>query len=236
MQKPVSLAKTSLGGINENLHRSIEPLVLALIINAYKRVRDNKVYPLKEHEVWFSTTLVPYMEELCSEYENITGQPWSVTREHVHDDEQMRKGEKNPNAATRIDVVITTWKLGRQKTKFPFECKRISENDTDLVRLYIEEGLIDRYLNKAKDYAVGQSWGGMIGYILQGSLDTIIDKLNKQVKRQRENISEYLILDKPIENFEAIYKSRHQHLDEADVLTITHIFLPFPSQKTNENA
>ncbi len=236
MQNPASLAKTSTGSIEENLHTSIEPLVLALVINAYKRLRENEVYPLKEHEVRFSAILIPYIEEICSEYEDVTGQVWDVRREDVHDNEQIRKGEKDPNAAPRIDIVVTTWKLRqRPKTRFPFECKRVSENDSELAKLYIQAGIIDRYLNQAKDYAKGQTWGGMIGYIIEGSPIAIIDKLNEQIEKQRASTSEYLVLDKAIENFETIYKSHHQRSAETDILTITHLLFPFSPQDISEN-
>jgi len=234
MQESASSMRELPGGIDENLHKSVEPRVLALVVQAYKKMYEEKCYPLKEHEPWFSAILFGYMEELCQEYENITGHPWQVTREYFNDNKQILKGEKDPNAAPRIDIVIACWRLGHKRIRFPFESKKIMENDADLIRLYIKEGLIDRYLNSAKDYSTGRPWGGMIGYILQGSSNTIIEKLNKQIDRQRGITTEYLTLDKPIGDFEAIYKSRHQRSVETDILTITHLFLLFLSENTDE--
>ena len=70
--------------------------------------------------------------------------------------------------------------------------------DTKLIKFYIKNGLIDRYLNQKKDYAAGQPWGGMIGYILQGSHTTIVDKLNEQIDKQLKRPTEHLHIDRPI--------------------------------------
>lgn len=234
MQKPTLSIKESPKGLKANIQNSVKIKFLRLVIKAYKKMQLERRSPTVRDEVWFSAVLFGCMDELCPEYEKITGYNWDVKREPVHDSEQVLQGQANPNASPRIDIVVTCWKgLGATRVKFPFENKRLLESDTDLARLYIKEGLIDRYLNKEKDYASGQLWGGMIGYILQGSHVNIIDKLNKQIARQLGNSDECLLLDKPVDDFDLIYKSQHKHPNMDGLLTITHMLLYFLEEDTN---
>lgn len=230
MQNFISQEENLLGGIDENIYKSFEPLALRLIIRAYQRMKEE---PEKRDEEWYSAILKGHIEKLCSSYSLETGIQWDVRREDPRDDERIRMGKLNPRKAGRIDIVVTCWpKLGK-RTPFPFESKKISETNNDLIRLYVEDGLIDRYLNKEKDYASGQLWGGMIGYILQGSHVKIIDKLNEQIDKQLGNSDEYLFLDKPVDDFDLIYKSQHKHPSINDMLTITHLLFYFLSDDTN---
>lgn len=75
----------------------------------------------------------------------------------------------------------------------------------------------------------------MIGYILQGSHINVVNKLNKQVDRQLGNPAEYLLLDKPVDGFDLIYKSQHKHPSIDGLLTITHILLYFLTEDTDAN-
>jgi hypothetical protein len=216
------------GGIKGKLLESLEPFALALVIRAYRKMCDEERFPAKKHETWYSALLRGYIEELYSEYSLETGIQWDVIREFSNDSKQISLGQANPDAAPLIDIVVISWLgLGGPKSKFPFESKRIVEHDSELIRRYIREGLKDRYLNEAKDYSAGLSWGGMIGYILQGSHYTIVDKLNDQVNKQLSGSAEHFVIDQPIEGFDAIYRSRHQLTSETDILTIVHLFLPF---------
>lgn len=221
-------SENELGSIPDKLIRGIEARVLILIIKAYKNMCEEKCYPSVKHEIYFSAILKRYIERLCPEYEKVTRYSWDVIREGVHDNEAIQTGQADPNAAPRIDIVIKCWKpLGGQRWRFPFESKNLIEGDNELIKKYIKEGLIDRYLNSSKDYASGKPWGGMIGYILEGSSDVIVNKLNLQIEKQIGNPVEYIALDKPIEGFQNIYKSMHQRSFNSNALIITHLFFDF---------
>jgi hypothetical protein len=128
----------------------------------------------------------------------------------------------------RIDIVISTWlAIGAGKIKFPFECKLLAENRNELIKLYVKEGIQDRYLSE-KDYSSAQQTGGMIGYILQGKHDAIVTKLNGQIDKLLNRPTDHLRMQKPIEQFKAIYSSIHQHPKLDGTLIITHLLLSFP--------
>ncbi len=107
-------------------------------------------------------------------------------------------------AVPRIDIIILTWTADYEKVIFPFECKLLAENNTKLIRLYVEKGILDRYLTE-KNYSDGSSWGGMIGYILQGKHNNIVQGLNKQIDRQLKRPESHLQIHPLTTSLENIY-------------------------------
>ncbi len=215
---PVSLAEQINTGL---VYRTLE-----LVIKGYKTMSEGKNFQVKWKENKFSAVLAASIRSHCRELSKRTHQSWSVIREAYHDDENITNGESDPDTAPRIDIVIQSWDANYEEIRFPFECKRIADDKPNLIRFYIEKGLIDRYLTK-KDYSAGLPWGGMIGYILHGDHSTIALKLNKQIDRQRGLPTEYLTIQKPIAQFKAIYSSSHVHPERSQSLIILHLLLPF---------
>jgi hypothetical protein len=83
-----------------------------------------------------------------------------------------------------LDVLIqnTYW-----KKEFPFECKNLTSSQ-DLVNKYVfyrmtptqNDGGVYRYFNGK--YAQRQNFGGMLGFVLSGSLQTIKDRIALKMK------------------------------------------------------
>lgn len=210
------------------IRAGLEYRVLELIIKSYQKICAEGIYPSKEEEERFSAILKDQIESYCPENARLTGQIWDVIREYYHDTEQVRKGQEDARKVPRIDIVISTWMaIGERKIKFPFECKLLAENKNQLIRLYVKEGIIDRYLT-GKDYSSMQPSGGMIGYILQGRHEVIASKLNEQIDRLLNRATDHLQMQQSIAQFEAIYRSLHQHPKLDGVLVITHLLLSFP--------
>lgn len=211
-----------------DIRAGLEYRVLELIIKAYNKICEECLYPAKEEEERFSAILKNQIEKLCPEYGRLTGQIWDVVREYYHDSEESLQGQADPRRVPRIDIVISTWiAIGTGKIKFPFECKLLADNRSRLIKLYVKEGILDRYLTE-KDYSSAQPSGGMIGYILHGTYEVIATKLNKQIDNILNGTIDHLQIQQPIEQFNAIYRSLHQHPKVNGTLTITHLFLTYP--------
>lgn len=220
-EKPAFTFKSS-------LREGFTDRVIELIFRGYDKMCKERHLDIDWDEETFSTVLVGCIDICCQNFASLTHQVWHVEREHFKDSEQLRRGEGNPRAVPRIDIVIFNWaRIGTQKRRFPFECKLLDAEDSELIRLYIQKGLIDRYLNQEKDYADGLSWGGMIGYIRQGHHSIVVSKLNKQIDRQLNTTESHLTLYKLITDADAIYKSQHQYPKQTDILTIMHLLLTF---------
>jgi len=93
--------------------------------------------------------------------------------------------------------------------------------------LHQEESGQDSAYYTPPNYASGNSWGGMIGYVLTGNHTAIVEKLNMQIDRQLQDPSAQLKLQPPVHNFDAIYASSHQHPSTAKPLVIRHLLLSF---------
>ncbi len=208
--------------------------VLELIILGYRRMSKNGRFNMAWKENKFSAVLTGNIKKDCQQFSKLTHQNWDIKREDYKDDETIIEGEGDPDMAPRIDIVIKTWTADYEEIRFPFECKRIAVNDSGLIRLYVEKGIIDRYLTE-KDYSREQPWGGMIAYILRGSHPAIAVKLNEQIDRQGASSGEHLKLQNPIAQFSAIYNSLHPHPKKPYPLTITHLLLSFPESSLVEN-
>jgi hypothetical protein len=190
---------------------------------------EERKYASDWEEPRLSACFVEYIERKCKEFGRRTGQPWHVVWEHHHGISAVVAGHVKPDAAPRIDIVIFTWGPSYDTLRFPFECKIIAENNTDLIRLYVQKGLIERYLTVKKDYAAHQTWGGMIGYVRQGEPDRIVEKVNGQIDRQLKSATpdkEHLQSRPPVADFSSVYISQHEHPVSTEKLTITHVLLP----------
>ena len=73
------------------------------------------------------------------------------------------------------------------------ECKRVLETDSDLVRLYVVEG-IDRF--KEGKYASQHEVGFMVGYLLSGDVDAVVGRINRYLaekNREAEHLQQSIL-------------------------------------------
>jgi hypothetical protein len=227
--------ETQSSNLEEEISAGLAYRVLELVILAYRIMSQNRRFNAAWKENKFSAVLTSNIKKNCQQFSRLTRQTWSAEREHYNDDETIIEGEGDPDTAPRIDIIIKTWTADYEEIRFPFECKRIADNNSNLIRLYVEKGIIDRYLTE-KDYSAGRSWGGMIAYILHGNHSIIASKLNEQIDRQRNSSSEHLQIQNPVAQFRAVYSSSHPHPKKSHSLNITHLLLSFPEADLVENS
>jgi hypothetical protein len=210
-----------------------------LVLLGYRNIHAERCYQSGWGEETFSVQLYKHIDHLCPVFSRTTHQQWDVKREYYKDTPETLSGEHHPREAPRIDIALFNWsRLGAPKRIFPFECKLLDDN-AEHIRLYIKDGLIDRYLNPAKDYADGKSWGGMIGYIRLGHHADIVEKLNQQIDRQLSAQIEHLKLIREATSLEtmleAVYESQHARPVATNTLTITHLLLHFHHVEANRD-
>lgn len=226
MPEPIRQPST----FKSSFREGFEDRAVELVIRGYRRMCKDSLFNIMWDEETFSAVLVGCIDKYCQKFARLTHQVWHVQREYYKDNEQILRGEGNPRSVPRIDIVVFNWaRIGAKNRRFPFECKLLDDQDADLIRLYIQEGLINRYLNEEKDYSAGLPWGGMIGYIRQGNHDILAAKLNNQIDRQLNSLAGHLSIHKLVADFEAIYRSQHQRSNQTDILTIIHLLLAFRS-------
>lgn len=105
---------------------------------------------------------------------------------------------------------------------FGAECKLLEENNSELYKLYVDEG-VNRYLSGK--YGEKCSVGSMIGYIIIGNTAEIINKVKIRVDKL-SNISNIKKFDS-INGFTDHYKSVHGRKVGNSPFHIHHLFFSF---------
>ena len=130
----------------------------------------------------------------------------------------MRKDGKKGKTPT-IDFCFRTWD---SNSYFGVECKLLKENNSELYKLYVDEG-VNRYLSGR--YSEKCSAGSMVGYIIIGNTAEIINKVKIRVDKL-PNIST-MKKSEPINCFNEHYKSVHERDAGNTPFHIHHLFFSF---------
>ena len=102
------------------------------------------------------------------------------------------------------------------------ECKRVTERCARLVRLYVSKG-IDRF--RSGQYACNHRAGIMVGYVLEGSVEGLVAKINKRLRRIRRN-SESL-QQSSVVRARSAWVSFHPRPEPLIAIELHHTFLTF---------
>jgi len=147
------------------------PDILEMVLDAW----TNFVKPLSnDHEV---PTTRKFRLKLLQQ-RDLKNLPLKIEREVSIDDPETGK------EIGRIDLCLTY--DHRSGVYFAFECKRLNVIDknsrtSSLAKEYVMKGMT-RFVGSEPQYSIGLKQGGMIGYVMNGKIDTAIASVNKQVK------------------------------------------------------
>ncbi len=208
---------------------TIEDISFKILIEAYRVLIESNQYDLDWEEEQINQQLVVYMRKskIRNKYQLTIGLERKLFNEN-----ELPIQNNNPKKLPRIDINIVSWSFQENsELEYFFEAKNLYENDygkkiaSAYINRYIDTGIenfrIDRYNN-----------GSIIGYILNGDIDNIIEKLNIQLKKDRKNknkVVNYLsAIEKKnyIKGFDCYYESKHLDLSKEEML-VKHIFLKF---------
>lgn len=137
--------------------------------------------------------------------------------------------------ASKIDIFVTNLSnnlMGNnvvEQIYFDFECKRLNKY---LKKEYVAHG-IKRHLER--DFENGFPFTGMIGFVEDGSIDQIVNDINKVLKKQKKSIIsniEYLRHVKLNNNFKNFYKSKHLKANSNE-FNIYHLFFDYSNILSN---
>ena len=117
---------------------------------------------------------------------------------------RSRAGMVSPDGRTDIPLFLTRvfTRSGEHDPHAILECKRVADGDRGLAREYVVEG-IDRF--KTGKYAENHRRGFMIGYLLSGTAQGVIDAVNRYLTVRSRDL-EALV---PVGAYEAIWESEH---------------------------
>ncbi|RAJ31724.1 hypothetical protein [Pedobacter cryoconitis] len=206
---------------------------LVLVGEAYKWLYENGNVTIDWDEETISANIFTFIDES----EKAISYNISISDECRLYNKDILQNKKKAKAAPRIDLKLATnWIEGRKRICLYVEAKNLIENNChkanrkskiDAVRVrsrYIATG-IDNFLSG--EYPQN---GLMLGYILEGTPDNIIDYINLTLvgsSRQNEQLKKVQIDVPYLENS---YVSQHN-----DGFLLSHYFLNFSGEKQYYN-
>jgi len=126
-----------------------------------------------------------------------------------------------------IKIQHSYWEKDNQKIAFHFECKNLKENQKNLIDKYVfyhhskngnqvPDGGVYRYFNGK--YAQNQDFGGMIGFILEGNLHIIKNKILYKLQETKIHTNFIKFNDNSIEQNDFTFDSIHSRSDSEFVI------------------
>ena len=190
------------------------PKILDLVVSAWK------TFTKPAHDEYEVAITAKFRSSLIN-LKDFRRLPVTIQREIPEDDLQTGK-ERG-----RIDLRFTHGY--RENIYFAFECKRLNKIDSknkinSLAPEYVKEGMM-RFVTRK--YASSVDKGGMIGYVMDGNIDTAIRAVNRNINHNRINLkiskSNSLLPSSLIPSNSEIKETQHD-LDGRNFM-IHHIFL-----------
>lgn len=160
---------------SEEAVESFQIEVFNLISDAYKIIKTPDKISERPDETQISISLFTALKMLCS------NSSW-VNCEHHEFTDDIIAGRKKPISAKRFDIYFGNWSTPK-RIEYGVEAKLLTENDfmgrksKFLIDEYIGEAGMNKYIS-----GIYKSMGCMVGYVVEGKINVIIDKINKQIE------------------------------------------------------
>lgn len=206
---------------------TIETVSIGLLIEAYHLAMIDKGYDLDWEEEQFNAFLLSIMNKLdiTKKYQLHI----DIEKKLLKEDE-LPVGVNDPKKLPRIDLNIESWLFkDGEKLKYFFEAKNLCQNNWNkksavkVSASYYQNRYIDTGI---ENFRIGRYYdGALVGYVLEGNVLPIIDKLNIILSKYANTINKLEPLSHT-SSFKDIYSSTH-FTPTGDSLNIKHIFLKF---------
>ncbi len=193
----------------------IERTILRLVVDGFERWRAGGFKRAGDHEDDYTVRVFACMKDIRRE-RNMALVPHY---QHVVPSDEMLEGQADPARAPRIDITIS-WDLFTEDAYLSVECKRLAPDD--LARLYVVFG-IDRFV---RGYYGGKvQVGAMVGYVIRGTPDAALKRINAHVERTPEmGPGHTLMTTGGIGPLRTVFESNHPRALPLQSIRLTHLF------------
>lgn len=196
---------------------------LAILTEAFRRMKEEKKFNLTDEEPRFSATLIGYMRKIKNEKPNCA---LRFDQEYTIYDDEMLDGIGDPKTAPRIDIKISgAWV--EEDQYYGIEAKILVEKNWNtrrakyLQKRYIDTG-IDNFVNG--NYSHKVNVGCIAGYVVQGSGKAIVKKINEMLCVENRD-AEQLVDLHSINGCDLCHNSKHIRITDNQLFEIKHVFL-----------
>lgn len=145
----------------------------------------------------------------------------------------MKSGKISTNKARKIDMKLYIPQWNYVDIYFAWECKLVGDKQRNsgyaaLLSEYIKEGIF-RFIDG--NYSSEVSDAGMLGYVLEGNVSSIVRGVNESMlsdrRRRRLPSSDQLLPLAPPMDFGDAYMSQHRRTGKTESIRLKHLFLSF---------
>lgn len=159
------------------LYQNVKHDCIELIENGYKNYLTDTEKVFSEDETIITAGICDHIDKIIYEVDL----PFTIVPESHQHTTAIRKGKVNPNKARRFDLLFTHFQY-KPRLKFGVEAKLLAEtntpskNATTLIKEYVEDAGMGKFINK-----IYEEDGFMLGYILNGEADKIVNRINLKI-------------------------------------------------------
>lgn len=215
--------------LDSDLWKSFVMVVLEITIQAYQEMYYKCIVQKGWEEDHFTINLEDFIRPIGFRH------PMSITviaRSRAHSS-QMKAGKVSAKKAKELDIRLWGHWENYHDIYFVWECKRIASKNgekqyKDLVPEYVKEGMF-RFLDGEYSSALGDA--GMLGYVLDGDIASIVRDINQSMKslrrHRRLSVSDHLQSFIPVGSFSNIFYSSHQRMEPLSPIKLYHLFFSF---------
>lgn len=129
---------------------------------------------------------------------------------------------KKRGQAPTIDFCFRTWNETVENSRyFGGECKNLKESDNSLLKRYVKTG-VENYVSGR--YGSSSSCSAIIGYVLEGDINDIINKIKTILNRQ---LVQKISIIRDFSYTDPHYSSNHTRTLDSKEIKIDHLMFDF---------
>ena len=202
----------ALEALAQELRPDLEKSAYELVVEGFKEWESGGFKRKGNRERHFNIR----MESCMKDVRRKRNLPFVIIYENTTPTDEMSEGDDDSAKSSRVDIALFSWEYDPDEIYLTIECKLLRPKR--LPRLYVVEG-IDRFVQGR--YGGKTRIGAMIGYVLEGTPERVIDLINSQIERRWDS-GHRLTLTDSIGWLETVYSSQHHRESAFSPITLTH--------------
>lgn len=209
-----------------DFRQAFEMKCIHILIDGYREMYKQKSYDSSWEEERITAELIKYIKATPRVHE------WRihvVPEPRIYSDE-VYNNTITPKEAPRIDMQFLNWS-SFDELIYHIEAKNLAECDWQKVdgSTVNASYLTNRYIDTGIGNFINDRYkqGCIAGYVLQGSIQNVISRINKCIKDTKKRPREKISIVKPINNYSFCCTSNHKKQKNNSSFHTYHIFLEF---------
>lgn len=193
---------------SEELMNSFQFEIINLISEAYNLIKTSEPSEERPDENLITISL---FDACCVLREMNKEASYWINWEHHDLTDEIRSGKSKSISAKRFDIYFGNWNSPK-KIEYGVEAKVLIENNfkgrtfKHLIDEYIGDAGMSKYIKN-----IYQKRGCMIGYIVEGQVQNIVDKINIEIEKKWDQQQKLVNVKEDTFKLKYVYTSLHSN-------------------------